>query len=800
MKTTGLYIVCFVFVCAQFLSAQQLIVRQQDAMQAFPAASRVTLVMENGKVTTTSIGSDNDLVRYIIEVTPPSMSAQQSLNKTVSSTASSLRSAVRSRLDGATFSVQTLREYSEAINGFCVRTERKNYSVLKNLPGISSVVEDINVSVSPIDVVSTVSVPQPELKSTATGKGIKVGIIDTGIDYLHESLGGGFGAAYKVCGGYDFVNNDADPRDDNGHGTHVAGIIAGNSATISGMAVNASLYSYKALDASGNGYASDIIAAIDRAIIDGVNVINLSFGTADGDPDDILSQAADRAAASGIIVVAAAGNGGDFGKIGSPGAARKVLTVGAVDSKNVIASFSSMGPTQKNFGIKPDVVAPGVSILSSKMGGGYVAMSGTSMSSPYVAGVAAALSELYPTWNAAQIRNAIIESAQRLPSTASFFTAGSGSVNPLGAARLQTVVYPGSISLGFNTGSTGAWAKRETLFVANVGSVAQKYTLSSASSSSAVTILLQPSVITVAPNQQAMVFADFQAANSLLADNLAISDGYTGTITAVSALDTVRVPYTFFKGTMLQLQFSEAPCQVLIHNRKNKSYSYKPKSNNLSIVVPADTYDILSMFYPSTYVVRENVPTAGIVQLTIKSDEAKNSITLSPIDETGSPIAVGQAHQVFNSIEALVHIGSGVGWATPDCGPYQAAQSKNIVSISDVSSHYVFGYSLNILKDNTSTYTYDAVLDAGIASTVAITYAPAEAKLLDVRYDVDTVKTHSVFPVVYSGIIFDGKLMQETYYDGTSESLRYPFAQKSVFFNHPSPSFPVYHSREAYKY
>ena len=102
------------------------------------------------------------------------------------------------------------------------------------LPEVKRIYEDKKVTAFPalfINEIGTSSV-QSDATLTATGKGVKVGVIDTGVDYLHEALGGGFGPGFKVAGGYDFVNNKPDPLDDNGHGTHVAGIIAGNSASL----------------------------------------------------------------------------------------------------------------------------------------------------------------------------------------------------------------------------------------------------------------------------------------------------------------------------------------------------------------------------------------------------------------------------------------------------------------------------------------------------------------------------------------------------------------------------------------
>ncbi|MGE5315979.1 MAG: S8 family peptidase [Acidobacteriota bacterium] len=777
-----------------------MIVRHAEATQSYPAGTRVADVIGKGNVVTTSAASENETVRYIIEVASPAgTSGGAVLNKSaLGTTAAAMRSGVKARLASVSPDIRMLREYTQVVNGMLVAAPRKNLSAIRALPGVTGVHEDVKVSTSPVSASSsTVSTVSP-LQDTASGKGVRIGIIDTGIDYLHEALGGGFGAAYKVCGGYDLVGDDTDPMDDNGHGTHVAGIIAGDSKLVSGMASGARIYAYKALDAAGEGYASTVIAAIERAIEDSVKVINLSLGTSAGDPDDILSRAVDKAAAAGIVVVAAAGNAGDYGTIGSPGAARGALTVGAIDAANNVASFSSKGPVQKSFGLKPDVVAPGVSILSCKNGGGYVAMSGTSMAAPYVSALAAALIGMHPSWTAEQVRGVIIESAQRLSSP--LFAAGAGKADPMKAVRQQTIAAPGSMSLGFNTNTAREWTKRETLSVANTHQTPQTYILSAFASSPGIGIQLFPSSVTIAPAHQAMIIADVRADNTLLSDNTSANEGYTGAVTAASETDTVTIPFTFFKGTMLRLQFDEAPWQVIVHNRKDKSYAFQPKSSAIAVVLPSGLYDVVTAFFPSTYIVREGVAAAGLTDVTVNRTEAAHPVLIDPTDEAGSPVEAGLPHEVFSAIEGVVHRASGIGMIAMSGGPYTGERAGAPAFVSGMSSAYVFGTTLNIQKENTTTYTYEAAVDSGIAGPVTVRFEPAEIRRLEVKYDIDSSAARTVFPIVWSYIRQQGSMTGTTYYDGTAAPLRYPFTQTSFYYKRTSPSFPVFHYREAYKY
>ncbi|RLJ06743.1 MAG: hypothetical protein DRP12_03580, partial [Candidatus Aenigmatarchaeota archaeon] len=247
---------------------------------------------------------------------------------------------------------------------------------------------------------------------------ITIAILDTGIDYTHPDLGGctqaGFlaGNCSKVIGGWDFVNQDSDPMDDHGHGTHCAGIAAGNG-TLKGVAPEARLLAYKVLDEYGAGYWSWVISGIEQAVKDGADIISMSLG-GPGDPDDPVSQAVDEAVDAGVVVVVAAGNSGPlYETLGSPGVARKAITVGASDKSDTLAGFSSRGPTSIGT-IKPDILAPGVNICSARwdeawkgkecIDDKHVEISGTSMATPHVAGLVALIKQMHPDWTPDEIK------------------------------------------------------------------------------------------------------------------------------------------------------------------------------------------------------------------------------------------------------------------------------------------------------------------------------------------------------------------------------------------------------------
>ncbi len=242
-----------------------------------------------------------------------------------------------------------------------------------------------------------------------TGDGVKVAVIDTGIDYNHPDLAG------KVVGGVDFVQDDDDPMDDNGHGTHCAGIIAAvdNDIGVIGVAPGAGLYAVKVLDSTGSGYVSDVAAGIEWAVKQGAKVISMSLGS-DSD-STTLRNACDAAYAAGVLLVAAAGN--DYRKWGSiefdtvdyPARYSSVIAVGATDQSDGKASWSSTGSAL-------ELAAPGVSINSTYKGGTYATMSGTSMACPHVAGTAALVWANEPGLTNAEVRARLQQTADDLGS------------------------------------------------------------------------------------------------------------------------------------------------------------------------------------------------------------------------------------------------------------------------------------------------------------------------------------------------------------------------------------------------
>ncbi|MFC7371442.1 S8 family peptidase [Fictibacillus iocasae] len=238
---------------------------------------------------------------------------------------------------------------------------------------------------------------------------VKIAVVDTGVDYNHPDLAG------KVIKGKDFVTDDNDPMDENKHGTHVAGIAAAstnNGVGMAGLAPNVQILAERVLDADGSGTLDDVAAGIRHAADSGAQVINLSLGGAVG--TKTLEDAVNYAASKGSVVVAAAGN--ESTPLPSyPAYYDKAIAVAATDQNDKIAYFSNYGPWV-------DVAAPGVSLYSTVPGGKYENLSGTSMASPVVAGVAGLLASQGK--NATQIRTALEGTADKVTGSGTLFKHG----------------------------------------------------------------------------------------------------------------------------------------------------------------------------------------------------------------------------------------------------------------------------------------------------------------------------------------------------------------------------------------
>ncbi len=341
--------------------------------------------------------------------------------------------------------------YQLVLNGLAVVAPADAAARIAAIPGVREVQQSVRYHRTLYQSPRVIGAPQVWGPALATaGNGIKIGVIDDGVDQSHPffspvgfSMPAGYpkgNTAYTTAkvivarsfpppgANWRYAKLPFDPQESE-HGTHVAGIAAGDYDTsargpsgqvrVSGIAPRAYIGNYRIGTIPTNGLGPDgnspeIAAGIEQAVRDGMNVINLSYGEPEITPSrDIVVQAMNAAAEAGVVPVIAAGN--DFeavgpGSVSSPATAQKAIAVAAATKSGVIAPFSSGGPAPVSLALKPDVTAPGVGILSSVPAhdGTWAQFDGTSMASPHVAGAAALLLQSHPGWTVAQVKSALV--------------------------------------------------------------------------------------------------------------------------------------------------------------------------------------------------------------------------------------------------------------------------------------------------------------------------------------------------------------------------------------------------------
>jgi subtilisin family serine protease len=388
--------------------------------------------------------------------------------------------------------------YELVANGMAVVVPRAQLGRLAKLPGVAQVYPSVRYRAQLDRSPQQIGAPALWGPGLATaGQGMKIAIIDEGIDHTHPLFSP---AGYTMPPGFPkgqtaYTNakvivarafpparptwkHASKPFDPvhSSHGTHVAGIAAGNANTqaagtrISGVAPRAYLGNYKALtiptdaDVGLDGNSPQLVAAIEAAVRDGMDVINMSLGEPEIEPSrDIVAKALGAAARAGVVPVVSAGN--DFaefgrGSVGSPGSTPEAITVAAVSTTragadDVVADFSSSGPTPLSLQHKPEVAAPGLGILSAAPGNTYTQLSGTSMAAPHVAGAAALLLQRHPEWTPAQVKSALaltgdpVYAGEQKNVEAPTVRGGGGVVNLPRADAPLVFAEPVALSFGF---------------------------------------------------------------------------------------------------------------------------------------------------------------------------------------------------------------------------------------------------------------------------------------------------------------------------------------------------------------
>jgi subtilisin family serine protease len=371
-----------------------------------------------------------------------------------------------------------------------------------------------------------------------TGAGVTVAVVDTGIDATHPDLAG------KVVAQRTFVDGEPD-ADTVGHGTHIASTIAGTGAgsggRFTGVAPDARLVDAKVC--AQVCPVSAVIAGMEWAVAEQhATIVNVSLGAGDSPEVDPMEQAVhDLSDQYGALFVISAGNGGPGRTIETPGSAPEALTVGAVDSEDALAPFSSRGPTEAS-ALKPDITAPGVDITAARsrdsdrpvMADRYTDLSGTSMATAHVTGAAAILAQRHPDWSGSRLKAALMASARPGPDIG-VLGQGAGRVDVANAMTQTVTTSPASVNFGFQPWPhTDDVPATRTVTYHNAGPSAVTLDLAI---EAAATFSVSPTRITVAAGGQTPVTV---TADTRGPDPVGVLDGY---LVATSGGSTTRTPF-----------------------------------------------------------------------------------------------------------------------------------------------------------------------------------------------------------------------------------------------------------------
>ena len=571
-----------------------------------------------------------------------------------------------------------------------------------------------------------------------TGKGVKVGVVDTGIDLKHPDL------RDNIKGGYDVVDFKKDPQETEGqgatnHGSHVAGIIAANGK-LTGVAPDTDIYAYRALGPGGFGTSVHVIAAMEKAIQDGVDIMNLSLGNVINGPDYPTSKAVNEATKQGVILVVANGNDGPADwTVGAPATAAGAVSVGAyqnktassylyhplekkkvkikpftqhaywlqektypitseiadgkmyimreedkedesiwdlvneeasalliptdifdesilekvgqtnipiamIPSKDVeklredelyqlkveekeetLASFSSRGPVTINWEMKPDIIAPGVNILST-VPGGYDMLNGTSMAAPHVAGALAVMKEARPTWTNEQMVHALQTTATKLEDRKPT-EQGAGLLDIEQAIDTTTIIHDPSLAFGKFTKEMKE--KTVELTIENIGTEAATYRLQAPKKIPGLSWTL-PNNVTIEPGRKKTI------AFNLKIDPLILRTGiHEGYLRMASDKANFDIAYVFLHETANYPRVMGTQFQV--KSLQNNEFSYEMYLTDEVEEVKVNFLDTKTLTINDTILLQGNF-TLGMNEGTFEKQQSDNEIALLTIRFTNGEI------------------------------------------------------------------------------------------------------------------------------------------------------------------
>ena len=637
---------------------------------------------------------------------------------------------------------QIVQSFTSAFNGVHLRAPADAVKDLLRLDYIQNVYVDGIVTTASYGVAYNEKEFDPisaTSRGVYTGEGITIAIIDSGIDYSHPDLGGELGEEAKVVGGYDFVNDDADPMDDNGHGTHVAGILAADGALFQGAAPGAKLVAYKVLDHRGIGRDSDVLSAIERAVNpdgdpatnDAVDIINLSLSSlSTGSAEHPVTRAVQNAVEYGVICVVAAGNLGEdgAGSITVPGNAANAITVGASNGFEGVASFSSQGPSgsvnsyfKQHFGIKPDLLAPGVQVRSTWLRGGYRELNGTSMASPYIAGKAAIVLEEYPDWSPERVKAWLVQHTGDLgPSR---WIQGAGVFDQ--TIDHSFVVTPSSMDLGLFYESQSNEEIQVEIAITNLGNEAAAYEIVAGEGWPLGThvILSTPSILLNPGNTEPVEI--MVTVDQLALEALQFPDGYIGHIHVTNEESVVSVPISLFKTQRAHVEIFP-PAEAIVYQNEEGETVSKEAPNLSSFFIPPNTYDLLVQFDEGRYtVIRENADVVESAYIEVLKDEAELEVSFEVVDVYHNPLTPVAFEMAIQNQGNELTIMNYVD---------QVDEQWEAVFFSQISDRFTVDFKVSAFSDLYDYYEIPFFIEGGLDSDVLLENDPVHFKRFVYNY------------------------------------------------------------------
>ncbi|MBU0493614.1 MAG: S8 family serine peptidase, partial [Chloroflexi bacterium] len=419
------------------------------------------------------------------------------------------------------------------------------------------------------------------------------------------------------------------------------------------------------------------------------------------------------------------GNSGPrYQSLTSPGLARRVIDVGATTKTDALWTYSSRGPVQTSWDIKPDLVAPGVNI-SSTFPGGYAYGTGTSGSTPHVAGAAALLRQLHPAWSPDQVKAALMNTAKDLGRSP--YDQGAGRLQADQAAVTPALVLPPSLSLGRADPTQPVWTRQEALTVVNVSTATVTYTLSIAGSFPAgVTRSVTPNQVVVGPGGSAAVTFTIAVDTALVPDKTAAPFAYWGAIRAIPsghAAPALRVPFAFIKAPLLRLHVDEAPISVMLlrHGDPLVSRYATPVTTTSDHLLPAGTYDVVVQYQQPYAYVLQTVELTRTAEITLPRAAAIHQARIAFTDEAGQTAAPNHAvHRLMRG---------GNGWLVSETSV--TAPISEVVRFSDLPSTYVWERTVTDADPTSVAYRQWHGRFEGISSDLEFLTAPADFARVD---------------------------------------------------------------------